>query len=81
MTPEPVFAVPGSCAATDAFDALVAEGYPLDDVTAALDDLLREGLELQQGDKGWVLTATELVRLREKVRERLRARAVSRARP
>ena len=70
-----VFAVPGSCTATDAFDALVAEGYPLDDVTAALDDLLREGLELLQGDKGWILTASELVRLRERVRARLRAGA------
>mgnify|MGYP001820764586 FL=1 len=67
--PEPLFVVRGSCTATDAFDALAAEGYPLDDVRAAMDALISEGLELQQGDKGWILTAAELARLRTWVRD------------
>lgn len=49
---------------TEAFDLLAAEGFPLDAVTAALDGLIARGPVLQQGDKGWILTAAEVEALR-----------------
>ena len=53
-----------SLTGTEAFDLLVAEGFPYGEVAGALDALIARGLRLQQGDKGVLLTAAEVEALR-----------------
>ncbi len=57
-----------SLTGADAFDLLVAEGFPYGEVAGALDALIARGLRLQQGDKGVLLTAGEIEALRASLR-------------
>lgn len=59
-----------TCQGSEAFDLLAFEGFPLEAITAAIDDLVRSGLSLLQGDKGPLLTSDEVDRLRQRLRAR-----------